>query len=81
MNHKMLSKMKLILYVHLKIFLLHFLKILIILILILLIMFFDITLIHMVSKTTDITDKYTIGGIIAVLLFQQIQQRIYQQII
>ena len=41
--------------------------------LILLIMFFDITLIHMVSKTTDITDKYTIGGIIAVLLFQQIQ--------
>ncbi len=41
--------------------------------LILLILFFDITLIHMVSKTTDITDKYTIGGIIAVLLFQQIQ--------
>ena len=41
--------------------------------LILLIMFFDITLIHMVSKTTDITDKYTIGGIIAVLLFQQLQ--------
>ena len=41
--------------------------------LILLIVFFDITLIHMVSKTTDITDKYTIGGIIAVLVFQQVQ--------
>lgn len=41
--------------------------------LILLIIFFDITLIHTVNKTTDITDKYTIGGIIAVLLFQQIQ--------
>lgn len=41
--------------------------------LILLIIFFDINLIHMVSKTTDFTDKYAIGGIIAVLLFQQIQ--------
>lgn len=41
--------------------------------LILLIVFFDITLIHTVNKTTDITDKYAIGGIIAVLLFQQIQ--------
>ena len=41
--------------------------------LILLIIFFDISLIHMVSKTNDITDKYAIGGIIAVLLFQQIQ--------
>ena len=41
--------------------------------LILLIIFFDITIIHTVNKTTDITDKYTIGGIIAVLLFQQIQ--------
>ena len=41
--------------------------------LILLILFFDINLIHIVNKTTDITDKYTIGGIIAVLLFQQIQ--------
>ena len=41
--------------------------------LILLILFFDISLIHMVSKTTDITDKYAIGGIIAVLLFQQVQ--------
>ena len=27
----------------------------------------------MASKTTDITDKYTIGGIIAVLVFQQVQ--------
>lgn len=42
-------------------------------ILILLIIFFDINLIHTVSKTTDFTDKYAIGGIIAVLLFQQIQ--------
>lgn len=41
--------------------------------LILLIVFFDITLIHMVSKTTDVTDKYAIGGIISVLLFQQVQ--------
>lgn len=41
--------------------------------LILLIIFFDINLIHTVSKTTDFTDKYAIGGIIAVLLFQQIQ--------
>lgn len=41
--------------------------------LILLIIFFDISLIHTVSKTTDFTDKYAIGGIIAVLLFQQVQ--------
>lgn len=41
--------------------------------LILLIIFFDINLINTVSKTTDFTDKYAIGGIIAVLLFQQIQ--------
>ena len=41
--------------------------------LILLIIFFDINLINTVSKTTDITDKYAIGGIIAILLFQQIQ--------
>ena len=41
--------------------------------LILIILFFDISIIHMVSRTTDITDKYAIGGIIAVLLFQQIQ--------
>lgn len=41
--------------------------------LIILIIFFDISLITMVSKTTDMTDKYMIGGILAVLLFQQIQ--------
>lgn len=41
--------------------------------LIVLIVFFDINLINTVSKTTDFTDKYAIGGIIAVLLFQQIQ--------
>lgn len=41
--------------------------------LIILIIFFDINLISMVSKTTDMTDKYMIGGIIAALLFQQIQ--------
>lgn len=43
------------------------------LLLLLLIVFFDINLIHTVSKTTNFTDKYAIGGIIAVLLFQQIQ--------
>lgn len=42
-------------------------------IVILLIIFFDINLIHTVSKTTNFTDKYAIGGIIAVLLFQQVQ--------
>ena len=41
--------------------------------LIVLIIFFDLSLIKTVSKTNDITDKYAIGGIIAVLLFQQIQ--------
>ncbi len=41
--------------------------------LIILIIFFDITLINTVNKTTDITDKYAIGGILAILLFQQIQ--------
>lgn len=41
--------------------------------LIILIIYFDINLIGMVSKTTNMTDKYMIGGIIAVLLFQQIQ--------
>lgn len=41
--------------------------------LIILIIFFDISIISMVNKTTNITDKYAIGGIIAVLLFQQIQ--------
>ena len=41
--------------------------------LIILIIFFDISLILMVTKTIDTTDKYSIGGIIAVLLFQQLQ--------
>ena len=41
--------------------------------LILLIIFFDINLIITVNKTNNTNDKYTIGGIIAVLLFQQIQ--------
>jgi rod shape determining protein RodA len=40
---------------------------------IVLIIFFDINLINTVNKTTDITDKYAIGGIIAILLFQQVQ--------
>ncbi len=42
-------------------------------ILIILIIFFDISLILTVTKAIDSTDKYSIGGIIAVLLFQQIQ--------
>lgn len=42
------------------------------LLLISLFIFFDINLITMVSKTTDSTDKYMIGGILAVLLYQQI---------
>ncbi len=41
--------------------------------LILLIIFFDFNLIRIVTKTNDFTDKYAIAGIIAVLLFQQIQ--------
>lgn len=41
--------------------------------LIILIIFFDISLINTTSKTTNFTDKYAIGGIIAVLVFQQIQ--------
>lgn len=41
--------------------------------LIILIIFFDITLINTVNKTTNITDKYAIGGILAILLFQQVQ--------
>ena len=35
-------------------------------------LFFDLTLINSVNKTNELTDKYAIGGIIAVLLFQQI---------
>ncbi len=41
--------------------------------LIILIIFFNINLILSVNKTTNMYDKYAIGGIIAVLLFQQIQ--------
>ena len=41
--------------------------------LILLIIFFDFNLIRIVTKTNYFTDKYAIAGIIAVLLFQQIQ--------
>ena len=40
--------------------------------LIALIIFFDINLITTVSKTTNTCDKYAIGGIISVLLFQQV---------
>ena len=41
--------------------------------LIMLIVFFDLNLIHTVSKTTNVMDKYMISGIIAVLLFQQVE--------
>ena len=41
--------------------------------LVLLIIFFDINLIHTTSKAIDPTDKYAIAGILAVLLFQQVQ--------
>lgn len=40
--------------------------------LIILIIFFDINLIQTVSKTTNMYDKYAIGGILSVLLFQQV---------
>ena len=40
--------------------------------LIILIIFFDITLISTVNKTTNMYDKYAIGGILSVLLFQQV---------
>ncbi len=40
--------------------------------LIIIIIYFDLTLISYASKTLDYTDKYTIGGIIGVLVFQQI---------
>lgn len=36
------------------------------------IVFFDLNLITTVNKTTNMYDKYSIGGILAVLLFQQI---------
>lgn len=41
--------------------------------LVLLIIFFDMNLIHTTSKAIDFTDKYAIAGILAVLIFQQIQ--------
>ena len=41
-------------------------------ILIILISYFDINLITTVNKTTNMYDKYAIGGILAVLLFQQV---------
>lgn len=41
--------------------------------LILLILFFDMNLIHTTYKANEFTDKYALGGIIAVLLFQQVQ--------
>ena len=41
-------------------------------ILILLIVFFDLNLISTVNKTNNLADKYSIGGILAVLLFSQI---------
>jgi len=40
--------------------------------LLIIMLFFDLTLINSVNKTNDLSDKYAIGGIIAVLLFQQI---------
>ena len=41
--------------------------------LILLIIFFDINVINLASKSSNLYDKLTVGGIIAVLLFQQVQ--------
>ena len=41
-------------------------------VLILIMAFFDLTIIGYSNKTTNITDKYAVGGIIGVLLFQQI---------
>ncbi len=40
--------------------------------LLIIMLFFDLTLINSVNKTNELTDKYAIGGIIAVLVFQQI---------
>lgn len=40
--------------------------------LIITIIFFDLTLISSVNKTNNLSDKYSIGGIIAVLLFSQV---------
>ena len=44
-----------------------------VIILISLLIYFDINIISLTSKTTNSYDKFTIGGIISVLLFQQIQ--------
>lgn len=41
-------------------------------ILIFLIIYFDINIINTVNKTTNMTDKYMIGGVLAILIFQQI---------
>ncbi|MDO5569624.1 MAG: FtsW/RodA/SpoVE family cell cycle protein [bacterium] len=41
--------------------------------LIFLILFFDIRLINTVSQTSDMINKYVIGGILAMLLYQQVQ--------
>lgn len=41
-------------------------------VLLLIMAFFDLTLIGYTNKTFNITDKYTIGGIIGVLVFQQL---------
>lgn len=38
-----------------------------------LIIYFDITIISLSNKSSNINDKLTVGGIIAVLLFQQVQ--------
>jgi len=40
--------------------------------LILIMIFFDLTLISYTNKSSNITDKYAVGGIIGVLIFQQI---------
>ena len=44
-----------------------------VLVLISLLIYFDLNIISLSSKTTNSYDKFTVGGIIAVLLFQQIQ--------
>lgn len=41
-------------------------------VLLLIMAFFDLTLIGYTNKTFNITDKYTVGGIIGVLVFQQL---------
>ena len=41
-------------------------------ILISIIIYFDINIINTVNKTTNMTDKYMIGGVLAILIFQQV---------